>query len=272
MVANWLSSGMDFIPRWNERTMRQHSMSKPAGFTVVELLVVCGVVAILASLLLPPATRSRSKARNTACVNLLRQIGVGLQMYLQDNQSYPPLTDSDNETICFERLYPYYPIGWTNAAWNCPEYVSRNGILSRDLVVKHSLGISYAYNNMGVTSWHGSPESIHQLRLGLGHLLRNSEKEARVATPSEIYAVADARCLVNQKAIAGCIKMTPWLVHDEAPALHGQHFNVLFCDGHVGLVLSKDYLYPPRTASNWNNDHQPHPEAWAPRWMWAVQN
>lgn len=243
------------------------------GFTVTELLVVCGVVAVLASLLLLPAARSRSKARNAACVNLLRQIGCGLQMYVQDHDNYPPLTDSGAETVCFERLYPYYPVNWTNAAWNCPNYVSRDGILSRDLVVKHSVGISYAYNYLGVTSWHGCPKSIRALRLGLGHLVRNSEKEARVMAPSEMYAVADARCLVyDQKVMAGCIKMTPWRLHDEAPGLHDQHFNVLFCDGHVGLVQRKDYLYPPRTACNWNNDHQPHPEAWAPRDMWVVQN
>src|SRR5574337_750608 len=70
-------------------------MPKPGGFTITELLVVCGILAALASLLLLAVTRSRSKARNVACVNLLRQIGCGLQMYVQDHENYPPLTDSD---------------------------------------------------------------------------------------------------------------------------------------------------------------------------------
>jgi hypothetical protein len=47
---------------------------------------------------------------------------------------------------------------------------------------------------------------------------------------------------------------------------------MLFGDGHVLLVNRSDYLFPPRTAHDWNRDNQPHPEAWAPRQMWAVQH
>jgi prepilin-type processing-associated H-X9-DG protein len=250
--------------------MRHYSASKPGGgFTLTELLVVCGVVAVLASLLLLPAARVKSKARNVRCMNLLWQIGRGLQMYVQDHKGYPPLTSSDLRTICFDRLYPYYPVSWTNAAWNCPNYVSRNGILSRDLLKTNSIGISYAYNYLGVTSWAGCPQSIRDLRLGLGHLDQGSGYEARVVAPSEMYAVADARCLLHHNLPAGAIKMTPWSLHDEAPPLHDEHVNVLFCDGHVGYVRRKDYLYPPRTAANWNIDHQPHPEAWAPPERWV---
>jgi hypothetical protein len=42
------------------------------------------------------------------------------------------------------------------------------------------------------------------------------------------------------------------------------HDNMLFCDGHVALLKRSDYWYPPRSASNWNSDHQPHPETRAP--------
>jgi prepilin-type N-terminal cleavage/methylation domain-containing protein/prepilin-type processing-associated H-X9-DG protein len=49
-------------------------------------------------------------------------------------------------------------------------------------------------------------------------------------------------------------------------------YNMLFGDGHVLPVNRSDYLFPPRTAHNWNRDNQPHPEAWAPRQMWAVQH
>ncbi len=41
-------------------------------------------------------------------------------------------------------------------------------------------------------------------------------------------------------------------------------YNIVFCDGHLSLVKRNDYLFPPRTARNWNRDNQPHPEAWAP--------
>lgn len=214
------------------------------------------------------------------CKNRLKQIGLGLQMYVSDTGYYPPLAERGTRTLCFDRLYPYYPISWTNESWNCPSYVANHGIISRDRVKTNSGGTSYAYNDMGiVTGWPDCPQSIFQSQLGLGHLPKNSKKEPGVSVPSQMYAVADARSVTEGKGIVGSIKMSPWasscynyLGNNEAAAPHGQGYNILFCDGHVTLVKRKDYLYPPRTASNWNSDNQPHPEAWAPVSLWAVQN
>jgi prepilin-type processing-associated H-X9-DG protein len=69
--------------------------------------------------------------------------------------------------------------------------------------------------------------------------------------------------------------MNPWLlpagiVTPEAAPPHSQCYNILFGDGHVVSVKRRDYLFPPRTAQNWNKDNQPHPEAWAPKTQWAV--
>jgi prepilin-type N-terminal cleavage/methylation domain-containing protein len=55
------------------------------AFTLIELLVVIAIIAILVALLLPALSKAREKARSAACKNLLRQIGLGLQMYVQDN-------------------------------------------------------------------------------------------------------------------------------------------------------------------------------------------
>jgi prepilin-type N-terminal cleavage/methylation domain-containing protein/prepilin-type processing-associated H-X9-DG protein len=243
------------------------------AFTLMELLVAIAIIAILVALLLPALSKAREKARSAACKSLQRQIGLGLQMYVQEYGYYPPLAERGTHTLCFDRLLAYYPVSWTNASWNCPTYIANSGIVSRDMIMTNSAGISYAYNDMGiVTGWPGCPKSIFKTPMGLGHLPRDSKKEPGVSVPSEMYAVADARSEVVGERIAGIVKMSPWTCDSEAAPTHGLGYNMLFCDGHVVFVKRSDYLYPPRTASNWNSDNQPHPETWAPASFWVVQN
>jgi len=54
------------------------------GFTLIELLVVIAIIAILAAILFPVFAQARDKARGIACLSNMKQLGVGLQMYVQD--------------------------------------------------------------------------------------------------------------------------------------------------------------------------------------------
>ena len=242
------------------------------AFSLTELLVVLAIIAVLVALLLPALSQARQAAQSTSCKGLLRQIGLALQMYVHDNNWYPPLAERGTSNLCFDRLYAYYPVSWTNRSWNCPGYLSRGGLVSRKSVIENSDGISYSYNWKGIgTGFPGRSPFLNELELGLGHLPTNSKRSPAVASPSDMYAVADARCLTVQAGIAGGIKMLPWFFEHEVAPTHAHYFNIAFCDAHVAPVRRNDYLYPPRSAPNWNSDHQPHPEAWAPEELWVIR-
>jgi prepilin-type N-terminal cleavage/methylation domain-containing protein/prepilin-type processing-associated H-X9-DG protein len=64
--------------------------ARKQGFTIVELLVVIGIVALLISLLLPALARSRMSARKLECASHLRELGRGFVLYSNDNRGYIP--------------------------------------------------------------------------------------------------------------------------------------------------------------------------------------
>jgi prepilin-type N-terminal cleavage/methylation domain-containing protein/prepilin-type processing-associated H-X9-DG protein len=65
-------------------------MNQKQAFTLIELLVVIAIIAILAALLLPVLSAAKRKAAQAACINNQKQLGLGMKMYVDDNNNTFP--------------------------------------------------------------------------------------------------------------------------------------------------------------------------------------
>ncbi len=97
-------------------------LTRRGGFTLIELLVVVTLIAILASLLLPAMASAKARARACACKSNLRQMGIAMTMYAEDNRGYLPGTmhgaGGDTNRSWIVSLAPY--VGNVDEIRLCP--------------------------------------------------------------------------------------------------------------------------------------------------------
>lgn len=114
------------------------------GFTLTELLVVVGLIAILISLLLPVLNKTRTAARSANCLSNLRQLGLGLTMYLSAHRGRLP------EWIPHNPATP--ELAW-NGYWL--------GLLAQESINDRVLLCPAAYEPLDIPSNHGLGDATH---------------------------------------------------------------------------------------------------------------
>ena len=228
--------------------------SSRSAFTLIELLVMIAIIAILAAILFPVFAQARAKARQTACLSNMKQMGTAMMMYAQDYDEGLPAWNWGLITAAAFPTWDTPPFYWDNVllpyvksgnpglndrggVWKCPSVPYANTIrsygysqvLMREGWETNSNGTAYRFPSLPLID-----ASAQTIFVGDGGAF------GRMAPPWWFQSYT------NRGGTATVLPGSPSTTNNnwEWPDRHSNGANYVFCDGHA--KWSKDsQAYPP---------------------------
>jgi prepilin-type N-terminal cleavage/methylation domain-containing protein/prepilin-type processing-associated H-X9-DG protein len=217
------------------------------GFTLIELLVVISVIAVLMAILVPALGRAREQGRRVACAANLRNLGLALVNYIDDNDQYLPPAEARDKSDTTSPENWYLNMGLLASMDVEPQRDADGTVLGpparrtvltcpshRDLTMTNDVSPlfppeprPYALSYMINGTWRLSNR---------GGLRGDRRHMTEFRKPSETLALCDGNGYVSARAL---------VLYEACPAhnfkyRHKETINILFLDTHTRIMAEKD--------------------------------
>ncbi len=229
------------------------------GFTLIELLVVIAIIAILAAMLMPALAKAKQKAHAAACTSNLRQWGLALNMYLDDNRNVFPLpkiatatpgsSGYNENTPGWSNFADFHNAGQGDSAWfnALPSYIGAktlweiagdpvNFVSSRKIFDCPAVtqAAEFTDPNRVVFNYGMNPKGNTGLPANIGY--GTNFTSTAVLNPSAFVFMGDGRARSADLPYYGVATKEVGVQHcwvKQFSARHNTGGNLMFADGHV---------------------------------------
>ena len=224
----------DASPDWLAKTPTRRFARINAGFTLIELLVVIAIIGILAALLLPALSAAKQRSWSATCVSNLRQVGLGMKMYAdQNNEIYPESGSNihwdeiDPKTKCHGWMRQIIDFTLNTNVYHCPGNIQLPSDLQSPFNYFNSGLAAFIASSSDPAKRHFDPVKIGRILFPSAHVLSGDTIDN-----GGFFYPWDCD---KDDYVQDCVGKEPGVPRSKQIGwkAHGQGQNLLFADGHV---------------------------------------